>query len=130
MSAFKRGFKVVGYERGQLRSWSAPNGMSERVYYVGRATYPAERCGPLAVFARLDDALAMLSGCGDPRRPDFVFECLYEQSRTWSLSCLRSDGSVKWRGAKGLPEGTDFADCVVLLRLVLTRKYAENGYAD
>ncbi len=104
-----KGFKVTN---GSLRSIIA--GVSEEggvQYEIGVKAFPAKDWGPLAVFKDLPSAKQFAyKHFGLASR---IFQCFYKKSKRRRLVEIGTYGITKSPLSR-LPEGTDFADYVVL----------------
>jgi hypothetical protein len=107
MSKELNGYKVVNWQR---RSSHADNGGEVR-YYKSRWTKPNPNCGPLCVFAKLEDACAFRWQCFSPDDGALIYLCKYKPSRACSV----------WQGDAKTPiwelqEGKRLATAVRLVR--------------
>lgn len=121
------GYKVVIERNGYIHSCME---CSRRHYYkVGEITTPRRDCGPLAVFETYEAAYAFVTRYAGAA-PRVIYSCTYTKSPTkdlffryWYNGMRRIESFMSGlrRGTYlELPEGTDFANRVMLIERIET----------
>jgi hypothetical protein len=114
MSAWQDGFKVVRCANGRYYSVIAHWDLSCLRYQVGKETKPLPKCGPLAVFDNLADAIGFRLSSSRYKETT-IFRCWYTRSRQ---SYLYITDKHYHFTAVSLPQGTVLATRVIIVEEV------------
>jgi hypothetical protein len=111
-----KGYKVV--DVSTRRYFSAMENSAKVEYFIGKETKPIWGCGPLAVFSKLEDARAYMRLLSP--NPRFVlFSCEYTPSKRQRFYRKSNMSASPPLNLLSPPHGTEFADVVVLVFLVV-----------